>query len=320
MRPTLAALCVCLAFILAVASPVRADEAPPVSPDAPPEKPEYHWIDTPGIVDLGHDISLTLPERHAYLNGPEAAKLLAKNGSFHNDNLVGLVVGKAEGSTWFVTIRYDEEGYVKDTDPIDSAELLKAMKDGTEEANEERKQRGFPAFHVTGWSEEPYYEKSVHHLVWALLVHGEKVDSVNFNTRVLGRRGVVSLDLVCDPGDLTADKPEVADLLAGTAFKPGARYEDFEVKHDKVAQYGLAGLVLGGVGLGAAKLIKIGLIAKFWNVILAALLALKKAIVIVVLAVVAFFKRLFGGKKAKPASPQAATEPASPPAEPPPAA
>lgn len=316
MRLSLAALCVCLAFVFMFAPPARADGAEPGTPD----EPEYHWIDKPGTIDLGHEITLALPERHAYLGGPEAAKLLAKNGSFHNDNLLGLVVGKADGAKWFVTIRYDEEGYVKDTDSIDAPELLKAMKDGTEEANEERKQKGFEPFHVTGWSEPPRYEKNVHHLVWALLIHADDGDSVNFNTRVLGRRGVVSLNLVCDPSELAADKPEVADLLAGTSFKPGARYEDFEAKHDKVAEYGLAGLVLGGVGLGAAKLLKIGLIAKFWNVILAGLIAAKKALIIGVLAVVGFFKRLFGGKKAKNTASQPLTEPGAPPPEPPAAA
>src|SRR5579859_3177905 len=100
MRPSLAALCVCLAFVFAFAPPVRADGVEPGAPD----EPEYHWVDTPGTIDLGHEIMLTLPERHAFLRGPEAAKLLAKNGSFHNDNLLGLVVGKADGAKWFVTI------------------------------------------------------------------------------------------------------------------------------------------------------------------------------------------------------------------------
>jgi uncharacterized membrane-anchored protein len=62
-----------------------------------------------------------------------------------------------------------------------------------------------------------------------------------------------------------------------------------------VAEYGLVGLVLGG--LGAAKLVKIGLLAKFWKVILTAVLAAKKAIALGFMAVAAFVKRIFGKKK-----------------------
>jgi uncharacterized membrane-anchored protein len=272
--------------------------APSASAAAEPPKPEYHWQEGPQTIRLPHDISIQLPERHAFLGGKEAAQLMEKNGSFHNDNLVGLVVGKGEDDKWFVSIRFDEEGYVKDTDAIDADQLLTALKEGTEEANKERQDRGFSPFHVEGWSEPPHYDRAVHHLVWALTVNGDDGRSANFNTRVLGRRGIVSLNLVCDPEELAADKPEVAALLDGTSFKNGSRYEDFDSKTDKVAEYGLAGLVLGGVGLGALKLAKVGLIAKFWNVILAALIAAKKAVVLAIAAAVAFLKRLFGRKKA----------------------
>jgi uncharacterized membrane-anchored protein len=278
----------------------RADSGPAPASSEPP-KVQYHWQEGPQTIQLPHDISMQLPERHAFLGGKEAAQLMEKNGSLYNDNLLGLVVGQGDDDKWFVSIRYDDEGYVKDTEAIDANQLLTALKDGTEEANKERQEHGFAPFHVEGWSEPPHYEKSVHHLVWALTVNGDDGRSANFNTRVLGRRGIVSLNLVCDPGELGADKSEVAALLAGTAFKSGSRYEDFDSKSDKVAEYGLAGLVLGGVGLGAAKLVKVGLIAKFWSVIVAALIAAKKAIILAIAAAAAFLKRLFGRKKTAPA-------------------
>jgi uncharacterized membrane-anchored protein len=281
-----------------------SDEEPAPSSSADGKEVHFHWKGGPQSIDLGHDIALSLPERHAFLGGEEAGQLMEKMGSFHNTNLLGVVVGKSEDANWFVTIRYDDEGYVKDTDSIDAAELLNAIKEGTEEGNKEREERGFKPFHVTGWSQPPQYEKRVHHLVWALTVRGDDGESVNFNTRVLGRHGIVSLNLVCDPAALAANKPEVATLLEGTAFKTGARYEDFNAKTDKIAEYGLAGIILGGVGLGAAKLVKIGLIAKFWKVIIAALIAGKKAIILLIAGAAAFVKRIFGRKpKATPEAP-----------------
>ena len=213
----------------------------------------FHWIAGPQPIDLGHDVLLKLSDRHSFLGESEAKELLERLGNFSNGNVIGLVASNDEHATWFVTIRYDEQGYVKDTGRIDSDELLSALKGGTEEANKERRARGFKALHVTGWSEPPQYDRALHRLEWALRASSDDGDSVNFNTRVLGRRGTVSLDLVCDPADLVADMPEVADLLQGTTFKIGARYEDFKARMDRIAQYGLAGPILAGAGIGAAK-------------------------------------------------------------------
>ena len=128
---------------------------------------------------------------------------------------------------------------------------------------------------------------------------------MNFNTRILGRRGYVSLNLVTAPESLATYKGNATTLLAATHFNTGARYEDFNEKTDKVAEYGLAGLILAGAGLGAAKLVKIGLIAKFWKVLLALLIAGKKAIVVAVLAIGAGLKKLFGGKARDEQTPSA---------------
>jgi uncharacterized membrane-anchored protein len=298
----------------------RAESHPAPSASASAQEsaePSLHlnWLSGPRSIPLGHDLTLKLPERHVFVNGSDASKLLEKNGSFHNEDVVGLVVGKADDAKWFVVIRYEDEGYIKDTDSIDADELLKSMKEGTEAANEERKSRGFPPFHVEGWSEAPHYDRSVHHLVWALTVKGDDGESVNYNTRILGRKGVVSLNLVCDPSELAGDRPEIADLLAGTAFDKGQRYEDFNSKTDKIAEYGLAGLILGGIGLGAAKVVKIGLLgalfAKFGTILLAA----KKLILFVFVGIAAMFKRIVGffkGLFGRKDPPEAPAQPPSP--------
>ena len=85
-----------------------------------------------------------------------------------------------------------------------------------------------------------------------------------------------------------------------TTFGAGARYEDFDGKTDKVAEYGLAGLVLGGAGVAAAKLVKVGILAKFSKVILAALIAGKKVIIGLAVALVAILKKIFTGRKVEP--------------------
>jgi uncharacterized membrane-anchored protein len=258
----------------------------------------YPWKPGPAKIELGHELTLDLPGSDIFLGMPDAAKLLEKNGSFRNEDLLGVVTSPEADGDWFAIIRYDDGGYVKDDEKIDADELLKAFREGQEEANKERTLRGFSALSIEGWSELPRYDRAVHHLVWAITVSSvDNGKSVNFNTRVLGRKGYVSINLVTAPEKLAQYKSSAAALLSATTFKGGSRYEDFNEKTDKVAEYGLIGLILGGAGLGAAKLVKVGLLAKFGKVILAALVAGKKLVLVAFAAVAAFFKKIFGGKK-----------------------
>jgi uncharacterized membrane-anchored protein len=82
-------------------------------------------------------------------------------------------------------------------------------------------------------------------------------------------------------------------LLEGATFASGATYADY-AKGDRVAEYGLAGLVAGGAGLGAAA--KMGVLAKLGKGLVALLVAGKKLIAVVVIGIVALFRRLFGNR------------------------
>jgi uncharacterized membrane-anchored protein len=294
--------------VMFATSSARAENPPPTADPAQEPVEQLHWQAGPLKLNLGHDIEVKLPEHYVFLGMPDADKLMQKLGNFYNKNLLGVIVSDADEARWFISVRYSEDGHVDDKEKIDADELLKTIHDGTEEANEERKKRGFPPAHVQGWTEAPRYDSSVHHLVWALTLKSDDGDSLNYNTRVLGRRGVVSLNLVTPPDRLAADREHATAMLEATTFVPGARYQDFDKSKDKVAEYGLMGLILGGAGLGAAKLVKIGLIAKFWKVIIGILLAGKKAIVAFFLLIGAGIKRLLGRKPAQPPS-ESATPP-----------
>jgi uncharacterized membrane-anchored protein len=272
-----------------------ASAMPPAEVASAPEN-QLPWKQGPSKIDLGHDLDLDLPEPYVFLGMPDAARVMEKLGNLHNETLLGVVASKGEDADWFVTVRYEDEGFIKDDEEIKSDEILEAIREGTEESNKERVARGFKELHVDGWAEAPRYERAAHHLVWALRARTVDGVSVNFNTRVLGRHGYVAVNLVTEPEKLAANKPVAAALLAATSFRDGARYQDFDEKKDKVAEYGLIGLVLGGAGVGAAKLVKVGLLAKFGKVIIAALIAGKKALVVFFLGISAFLKRLFSGK------------------------
>jgi len=77
------------------------------------------------------------------------------------------------------------------------------------------------------------------------------------------------------------------NILPSVNFTEGNRYADFNPDIDKVAAYGIGGLIAGKVLLKAGILAKIGLVlAKFW-----------KLIAIGVIGFFAGVRKLFGGKE-----------------------
>ena len=299
MRWRLAVLMLCLASAPAAAGTSRSDPAP-----AKDQQPS--WDEGPKRVALGHELTLELPEGFISLQGKPAATLMEKMGNFFNDNLLALVT--RPDSRWFITVRYIDDGYVRDdeADKLDADAILNAMKEGAEEANKVRKERGFPPMHIDGWTDLPRYDRAQHHVVWGTKLGSERGTSLNYTTRVLGRKGLVALTLVGDPGEIAGAKPSLASVLGATRFDPGARYEDFQEGKDKVAEYGLAALIAGGAGAAALKLAKVGLLAKFGTKLLALLIAGKKLVVVAVAGLLAFLRKLFGKKAAPDVPPTAA--------------
>lgn len=190
---------------------------------------------------------------------------------------------------WGVVVTYDKDGHVKDNDAdgIDYAKLLKEMQETSAADNAERKKQGYPGMTLAGWAETPHYDKAAHKLYWAkdLVNDDSGHHGLNYNIRVLGREGVLVLNAVAAMSQLGQIKTEMQKVTAFTNFTDGNRYTDFNDKTDKVAEYGIAALVAGGV---AAKL---GLFGK----LIALLIAFKKIIVVGVAAagstIFKFFKR-----------------------------
>jgi uncharacterized membrane-anchored protein len=309
------------AFVLwasATLAPAQAEEppqAPPAAEAAPVVADEYPEGVTPGpaTIDLGHDLTLDLGEPYVFAEKALAARMLEASGSFHHESLLGVVAPKAEDAQWFVVVDYDGEGYVKEDEEIDADDLLETIRDGLKRQNEERAEKGFQPLEIQGWAEPPRHDPARHHLVWGLDVAGSNGVSVNYNTRALGRKGYVSMVLVTEKSLLAQDKPEVEALLASTRFDEGSRYEDYQ-PGDKVAEYGLAGLVLAGAGLAAVKIAKAGFFVAFLKPILVALLAAKKAVIVGLIALAALLRKIFGGREpATPSGPPPGVPPPLPP-------
>src|SRR3546814_19375565 len=75
---------------------------------------------------------------------------------------------------------------------------------------------------------------------------------INYNTRLLGRRGVMEVVLVADPQTLDASIASFQELVPGYELGAGEKYAEFR-EGDHVAEYGLAALITGGDAAVAAK-------------------------------------------------------------------
>jgi len=250
-----------------------------------------------GDIDLrGGLAKLTVPKEFNYLGPDDAETVLVKlwgnppSGQKPLGLLLPAGMTPLDTNCWVVTIDYSEDGYVKDDDAakINYDDLLKKMQAGIAENNKERQKEGYPAITLVGWAAPPHYDAATHKLYWAkdLKFEGEEHNTLNYSIRMLGRKGVLELNAIAQIDQLPDIDKQTPQILGMVDFKEGNRYADFDPKVDKVAKYGIAALVAGGVLAGAAKL---GLLKGLWVFILAA----KKFIIIGIIAVVAFFKKMF---------------------------
>jgi uncharacterized membrane-anchored protein len=247
----------------------------------------------PQKIPVSGQAAIDLPKGYGFVPAAQSVRLLKAMGNRPGDDVAGLILPLDDEAQWFVVVRYIAAGYIKDDDARDwkADELLKSIREGTEESNEERRKRSLPELEVVGWVEAPHYEAATHRLVWSLSTRAKNGpaddNGVNYNTLALGREGYVSMNLVSDLKAIEALKPTAKMLLGTLNFNDGKRYADFNEKTDKVAEYGLAALVAGV----AAK--KLGLFA----VIAAFALKFAKVIGIAVIGAGAGFAKFFGRKK-----------------------
>ena len=236
---------------------------------------------------------INVPAEFRYLDPADAETVLTK--IWHNpptdERSLGMIfpanAGPLDPEGWGVILSYEEDGYVKDDDAakINYDDLLKQMKKGTSDANKVREQKGYPPVELVGWAAPPRYDQAEHKLYWAKeLRFGDDPDpTLNYDIRMLGRRGVLVLNAVATMDQLSAIQNATPTILSMVNFQEGHRYADFNASTDKVATYGLAALVAGG------------LLAKggFFKMLIAGIIAGKKFIIVGVIALLAVGKKIY---------------------------
>ena len=248
--------------------------------------PHYGQVAIPGA-----QARLNLGQDYYFLPAAEAKRVLNEAWGNPPDalgNVLGLVLPKGKtflDETWGAVVQYDETGHIDDKDAAseDYASVLSDLKSGEEESNKSARDAGYAGGSTVGWAQAPTYERASRTLIWArnIKFDGEQQNTLNYDVRTLGREGTLSLKMVDTMANLGAVRGAAEKLGKTVEFLPGQTYADFNPKTDTMAEFGLAGLVAGGVGLAVAK--KVGMIGLL-------LLFLKKGFVFLLIGAAASWK------------------------------
>lgn len=234
-----------------------------------------------GQITLGDGLAtLAVPQGFRYLN-PEQSKQVLEDlwGNPPGQESLGMIfpadLGPLDSASFAFNITWEEMGYVKDddADDIDYNELLENIKKDSETENQELVSQGYEAIHIIGWASAPFYDKEKKVLHWAkeFRVGEYPENTLNYDVRVLGRKGVLSMNAIGMMNQLETVKAAVPGIISSVAYTEGNRYSDFsETSGDQIAAWSIGGLVAGKV---LAKAGFFAILAKFGKVIIMALVA-----------------------------------------------
>lgn len=291
MRHYFSALLV-LFGLASIVMPLRATAQE--AAEAPNPIAELPWQVGPAKGAIGTRATVDVPKGYVFLGaeGTRRLEVLLENPPSTGD----LYTLAPEDLNWLAFFTFSEVGYIKDDESLDADSILSSVREGTEQGNVERRNRGWDALRVVGWSFKPQYDKQLKSLEWAILAEAEKSKEqvVNYNTRLLGRHGVMEVVVVADPQSLSTSIASFKQLMPGYTFVDGEKYAQFQAG-DHVAEYGLAALITGGAAAVASKkglFAALGLfLVKAWKLVLIGLVA-----------VGAMLRKVFSGRGGKPSA------------------
>jgi len=209
-----------------------------------------------GDIKFNNIGTLSVPTGFRYLDAKQAQFVLQDLwGNPQDTTVLGLIVPEQKGvladDSWAFIITYEAMGYVKDddADDIDYDDMLEQLKTDQIEENKLRSQMGYDPIEVIGWASQPYYDQDKKVLHWAkeLKFCENEYHTLNYNVRVLGRKGVMVLNAVSGMEQLKEVQANIDPVLTSFAYNDDLKYEAFDPELDEVAAWTIGGLVAGKV-------------------------------------------------------------------------
>lgn len=286
-------------------APAQAQDSTPSSDQSPaPDSSAAkiaakHWLTGPSQLRLADMASLPIPAGYAALTSPDANDFIALEGNPRPDGQIYILKPLADSKSWFTVLDYNDVGHVKDDESIDADALLANERTNSEAEDKVRAEKGLPLLPLQGWELRPEFNTYTKRLEWAYRFGSGNDITDNLNTRFLTRTGYFRAIVVTSPQSFASDIQDFNTVMGGLSLDTGSRYSAYQ-SGDKLAKYGLMGLIGGGA---AAVAVKTGLFAALLAGIakVAGALGIKAAFVAIVGAVAAVLTRvkkaIFGSSK-----------------------
>ena len=264
----------CAVSLLLSTLPAFAQDENSVSKGEPSFQSTLNFQSGTVAVPEAH-VQLQLNDDFRFIGHEDSRRLLEEYwGNPPDDSVLGMLIPTADDlesdHSWAVVLTYSDDGYVSDEDAakIDYSELLEDMQSDTADNNEALEEAGYQTVDLRGWAQAPRYDAATKRLHWAkeLMFAGSEQATVNYDIRVLGRGGYLSMNAIGGIDDLERINRGMTEVLGMAQFDDGHRYADYNPSTDKLAAYGVGALVAGGLASKAGLFAKIGiLLAKFWK-------------------------------------------------------
>jgi uncharacterized membrane-anchored protein len=223
------------------AAPVRPQPAQPApQPTAEPAAIEGRT----GVIPLGDNLSINIPQGYRFYGEPQARAYLNRNNAAAPAGTIYGMVARADADinapdTWATVISYDAIGYVQ---PETAAGLT-----DTNFERDVREARRTQNRTFEGFATPPAFVAEDPSLAWAerILSPGSQGKDYRYELKELGRHGVstlTSIGTADQAPEITTAAAEIAGMLS---FTEGERHADFQPASDEVSRYSIPGLVTG---------------------------------------------------------------------------
>jgi len=190
---------------------------------------QISWQRGPTRARVGTVGEIDVPAGFQFTGQEGTAHFMKLTGNLPNQGDLGLICPVSVNLTelggpgaWFLVFTWDNIGYVKDDDRnnLDGDAILASIKVGQDKSNQMRRGQGLNGLTIHGWAKAPFYDPQTNLLTWATRIQadGDPFIDVNYNSRILGRGGVMSANMVIDEPSLEKNLDSYRNVLKGFSY------------------------------------------------------------------------------------------------------
>ena len=180
--------------------------------------------------------TIKLGPGYEYLNSEDATRVLNEVwGNPEGEPVLGLIMPEQQtpfdANSWGVVLRFHAIGHVADGGRArtDFPALITPLKAQAERLNAARAAAGYPKAAILGWASLPHYDLDTHVLQWStvLQIHGNQARTLNYEVRLLGRRGVLAMSIVANANQFPDIQQRIPTFVRMVQWSPDANYDAY---------------------------------------------------------------------------------------------